>query len=441
MLIQITVRVSDREAGIVERELSGTAAEMEEQVRDVVQRTGRVVLETAFSHVAPNFAAPHCCGQVMKNCGWRTMTVVSTFGALPVARRRYRCERCGHEQYPADAAWCCGRHRLTRPLAKRICQLATNEHFPRLPQLLADQHGVTVSADTAMELVHDVGGHLEAVRRAEAARGRRSAAAIVPDVTPSRVLVEVDGIHYCTNQTEPERQPPRLVWQQMKVGVVAWPAEQDPDHRWHKRVLWGRESPQEFGAALYRLACRCGYEQAAEKVFVTDGADWCWELQQTFFSAATPIVDWYHVSEHVWETARVLATDNAATDQAAIDQVVDDWAHAALDELHRGGGTALVAWLEPQHKTHRGTKRQSLGRLLNYVRLRVERMDYPAYRDRGWPIGSGMIESTCRQLVALRLKGPGMHWTEKGALAITALRATDINQHWHSTWNSLNLAT
>lgn len=67
-------------------------------------------------------------------------------------------------------------------------------------------------------------------------------------------------------------------------------------------------------------------------------------------------------------------------------------------------------------------------------------MDYPAYRDRGWPIGSGTIKSTCRQLVALRLKGPGMHRTEKGALAITAFRATDINQYWHSTWTSLNPA-
>lgn len=48
----------------------------------------------------------------------------------------------------------------------------------------------------------------------------------------------------------------------MKVGAVAW---QDHASRWHKQLMWGRESPQEFGAALYRLACRYGHEQAAEK--------------------------------------------------------------------------------------------------------------------------------------------------------------------------------
>lgn len=428
MLVQITVRVADREVGTIERELSGSAGEMEEQTRELVLKTGRVVLETAFSAAAATFAAPHCCGHVMKNCGWRSMTLRSTFGEVPVSRRRYRCERCGHEQRPADAAWCCGRHHVTRPLAQRICQLATVEHFQRLPRLLADQHGVTVSADTVMELVHDVGGHLEALRRAEAALGRRSAAAVLPDVAPSRVMIEVDGIHYCTNEVEAELPPRRLLWQQMKVGAVAW---QDEAGRWHKRLTWGRESPREFGAALYRLACRCGYEGAAEKLFVADGADWCWEIQQTFFSTATPIVDWYHVSEHVWEAARVLAADHSP----------HTWAHAALAELHRGGGSALLSWLAPQHKAHRGKKRTALDRLRHYLRARLERMDYPAYRQRGWPIGSGLIESSCRQLVGLRLKGPGMHWTEPGALAITALRAADLNDQWHQTWQHLSLAT
>lgn len=66
-------------------------------------------------------------------------------------------------------------------------------------------------------------------------------------------------------------------------------------------------------------------------------------------------------------------------------------------------------------------------------------MDYPAYRERGWQIGTGLIESTCKQLVGRRLKGPGMHWSEHGALAMTALKATDLNGDWHSFWNSLVL--
>ncbi len=51
-----------------------------------------------------------------------------------------------------------------------------------------------------------------------------------------------------------------------------------------------------------------------------------------------------------------------------------------------------------------------------------------------------MMESTCKQLVGQRLKGPGMHWTEKGAIAVTALRATNLNHKWNKFWNSLVLS-
>ena len=56
----------------------------------------------------------------------------------------------------------------------------------------------------------------------------------------------------------------------------------------------------------------------------------------------------------------------------------------------------------------------------------------------GWQIGGGMIESTAKQLVGLRLKGPGTHWSEHGALAVTTRRANDLNGHWHHLWSTLN---
>jgi hypothetical protein len=315
-------------------------------------------------------------------------------------------------------------------LAQRACQLALNEHFPRLPGLLLDQHGVTLGHDTLMELVHDVGGHLERLRLAEAARERIRRTPIAPVVTPERIYVMLDGIMYCTNQSEPhpdDPHQPRLIWQQMKVGTVSW---QDSQGHWHKRMTWGRESPRDFGAALLRLARRYGYDQAREKIFAADGADWCWDVHTALFPDATPIVDWYHVSEHVWTAARIVAEQDPKT-----------WAEQALQPLRNEGGTALIAWLETQQKPRRGHAREAIEDLLNYLRPRVERLNYPDYRSRGWQIGTGLIESTCNQLVGQRLKGPGMHWTEQGALAVTALRATDFNGDWNDTWKNLTLSS
>jgi hypothetical protein len=74
--------------------------------------------------------------------------------------------------------------------------------------------------------------------------------------------------------------------------------------------------------------------------------------------------------------------------------------------------------------------------LIGYVRPRLAITDYVEYRAAGYVIGSGMMESTCKQLVAQRLKGPGMQWSEAGALAMTALIAHRINGTWNRFWAS-----
>lgn len=76
---------------------------------------------------------------------------------------------------------------------------------------------------------------------------------------------------------------------------------------------------------------------------------------------------------------------------------------------------------------------------MGYFRCRVGLTAYPTYRENKWQIGSGMIESTAKQLVGIRLKGPGMHWSPAGASAITALRAHNINNNWHTVWKNLVL--
>ena len=116
------------------------------------------------------------------------------------------------------------------------------------------------------------------------------------------------------------------------------------------------------------------------------------------------------------------------------------WARTALDQLHDGDGAALSIWLATPLTSRRGRPRATLEQRSRYVTDKIDRMNYPAARQRGGQIGTGMIESTCKQLVGQRLKGPGRHWTEAGALALTALDATDLNGRWNAFWNSLTLA-
>ena len=186
-----------------------------------------------------------------------------------------------------------------------------------------------------------------------------------------------------------------------------------------------------LGASLYQLAYRCSYREAEEKVFAADGGEWCWTIRQRYFADAWGILDWYHASEHVWDCGKALFGERGD---------VQTWVDEALERLRHQGGEGLLNWLLDERTFRRGKKRAALDSLINYVQPRLDLTDYPTYRSKDWQIGTGMIESTAKQLVGIRLKGPGMHWSHDGATAVTALRAQNLNGAWHSFWMSLTLA-
>ena len=62
-------------------------------------------------------------------------------------------------------------------------------------------------------------------------------------------------------------------------------------------------------------------------------------------------------------------------------------------------------------------------------------MDYAEYRSNGSPIGSGIVESACKQIVTERLKLSGMRWTHAGAAQIMTLRSILLSQTWAATFH------
>lgn len=67
-------------------------------------------------------------------------------------------------------------------------------------------------------------------------------------------------------------------------------------------------------------------------------------------------------------------------------------------------------------------------------------MRYPDYRAQGLPIGSGVVESACKHVVASRMKHAGMRWDEPGAENILALRCHYLNDRWDSLWEQKTAA-
>jgi len=63
-------------------------------------------------------------------------------------------------------------------------------------------------------------------------------------------------------------------------------------------------------------------------------------------------------------------------------------------------------------------------------------MRYGTYRQKGYFIGSGAIESAGKQLAAGRIKGPGMRWNVTEVNALLKLRCMFLEQSWQAYWKT-----
>ena len=74
-------------------------------------------------------------------------------------------------------------------------------------------------------------------------------------------------------------------------------------------------------------------------------------------------------------------------------------------------------------------QRSAADGLLNYVSERRDMIRYPDFLGKGWQIGSGPTEATCKTLTA-RLKGSGMRWDADNAEAVMGLEALSQSDQW-----------
>jgi len=194
------------------------------------------------------------------------------------------------------------------------------------------------------------------------------------------------------------------------------------------RYLAGLGPLAALGDPLRRQAAQVGMDRADRWVALSDGGagieDW---LRLHFPRVEAVILDFYHAAEHLAAWAKARHPD----DEAAAGELAGTWCH----RLKHAGGAAVLADLAALDVGRRPAARAAHRDLLGYVRGQVHRMDYPAYRARGWQIGSGPVESACKQ-VGQRLKGSGMRWGADGADAVCHLRALFRSEpgQWDAFW-------
>ena len=181
--------------------------------------------------------------------------------------------------------------------------------------------------------------------------------------------------------------------------------------------------PSALAQRVYREAQRRGFDTAARRVVLGDGAAWIWHLSSEHFPGAIEIVDIYHAKQNLCDVAKAIKAIYGAGTELA-----DAWGKDRHAELDAGRLRALVAAL----RTHAKTKPEAR-KCIHYVFGNRHRMRYPQFRARGLCVAPAVVEAGCKQIGA-RLKRAGMRWTVAGANAIIALRCCLLSGRFEDFW-------
>ena len=130
------------------------------------------------------------------------------------------------------------------------------------------------------------------------------------------------------------------------------------------------------------------------------------------------VLDWYHVQEHLAQVATLLIEGEA-------------WHQIQRMHLREGQCRLLLRELATLAR-HAGVEavRTAARSCLGYLWRHRRRLGYALARARGYPIGSGRIESACKLVVQQRCKGPGMRWEHTQAEAVLHARCAWLNDDW-----------
>ena len=185
-------------------------------------------------------------------------------------------------------------------------------------------------------------------------------------------------------------------------------------------------------ATFTRLATiethRRNVEQAKTILAVFDGAGWIPEFISVHCPDAIQILDWAHASGYVH-----------AAGHSVFGETCTSWCTSQLDRLREGEPIAVLAELARLEDSlpDEGPARSSIAQSLAYLAKRFEQIQYATFIERGYPIGSGIVESANRTVVQARMKGAGMHWAASSVNPLLALRSTVCSDRWRSTWPAI----
>ena len=226
-------------------------------------------------------------------------------------------------------------------------------------------------------------------------------------------------------------------WKEVKMSVISevepttsMPAQ--PDASADIRILLKRHSYQaglwdadEMGQHQYLEGARRQVERCERFSSVNDGAPWIDRITTSNFPRAVQIIDWRHAEERLWKVSKAAFGEGTLASQQWVEPQIDRLWHGRVQEV-----VSALQVLDWNHIACLDDVRQSPA----YFESRQSKMDYARFRQEGYPIGSGTVESGINTVVHHRMKRQGRGWNRKQAQAMLAALSEFHSGRFQAAW-------
>ena len=329
-----------------------------------------------------------------------------------------------------------GESPLTPHALRHVCRESAVQPFERAARAINEDWNTQLEPKQLQRWAEAAGARMAAERDAEV---RHSEAGHPPKsglYAPQVLAVSLDGGRIQMR----EKNEDGSRWREDKVAAVTSYArgcgetKPEPLCTTYVATLEGCDA---FKKMARVEAERRGLARAQDVLVLGDGGNWIDPIAAQEFPEAERILDWYHASEHLHACARAAhgaESPKTATLSEKLKQYLWDGRTDKVIEALKKLSDKLGSPRSADGLEH---PRRVLANNVGYFEKNATHMDYPRYRNNGWPIGSGNVEAGVKQFNK-RVKGTDQFWQPKGAEAMLSLRACWISQdrRWSRYWSN-----
>ena len=419
-----------------DRNLGDIELEVERQSQELLRAATEKAAQKKADATPP--LCPVCRRQLSNASAGHERTFQTRFGAITLRRARGYCKRCKKWRFPADAVLGLEETAGYSPRVQEMAALlASKMPVGEASAVMEHLTGVKMPRPTLDREARRQGERARQLRRKlDQQACRKAPSARQPEMVlePYQMIIQMDAWNIRERdewgQTRRLRQagqePERWHWVYMGTCFRL-------DHR--ARTAGGRPVISERGFVATREgidalrqqlqaeAMRRGLGQAAGVLVIADGAVWIWRLADDRFPEARQRLDFYHAVQHLSAVGKALFGDDKDKFQ--------QWLRPLIKQLKNQSAIKVINQLEEiLQALPAGAAAAEVEKEVNYLREHRDRMDCRAGSRRKEPIGSGAIESTCRQAQG-RFKRPGQYWSRQGDEALLRLETFWRNGRWH----------